>query len=96
MRILYSYLKYRTKEIIEKLFLLTVFIVLINNITAKQFMWISGSDSPNSAGSYGSQGVPNPSNVPGARRGAVSWTDPENNLWLFGGEGYATSTTIGI
>jgi hypothetical protein len=27
-------------------------------------------------------------NVPGARRGAVSWNDAQGNFWLFGGDGY--------
>ena len=29
----------------------------------------------------------------GSRWGAVGWTDANNNLWLFGGWGYGTSTT---
>lgn len=47
--------------------------------------WISGSNTGNQAGIYGTKGIPAPSNVPGARLGAVSWADPDGNLWLFGG-----------
>jgi N-acetylneuraminic acid mutarotase len=49
--------------------------------------WVSGSDLINQSGVYGTKGVASPSNVPGARAGAVSWIDKSNNLWLFGGSG---------
>jgi hypothetical protein len=47
--------------------------------------WVSGSSSEDSSGVYGIQGVPAPSNIPGARTDAVGWVDGQNNLWLFGG-----------
>jgi hypothetical protein len=53
--------------------------------------WISGSNATNQNGVYGSQGAPNPANVPGSRSGAVSWTDTAGTFWLFGGWGYAAS-----
>jgi N-acetylneuraminic acid mutarotase len=53
-----------------------------------QWTWMSGSDIADQAGTYGTLGTPAPSNVPGARLGAVSWTDATGNLWLFGGRGY--------
>ena len=37
---------------------------------------------------YGTQGSPDPGNVPGARQSSVSWIDGSGNLWLFGGFGY--------
>ena len=40
------------------------------------------------AGSTAPRAPPAASNVPGARYGAVSWTDSSGNLWLFGGFGY--------
>jgi len=39
-------------------------------------------------GVYGTLGVPAPTNAPGARYDAVSWTDQSGNLWLFGGDPY--------
>jgi hypothetical protein len=57
--------------------------------------WISGSDSINQNGTYGTKGIPSSSNIPGARREAVSWTDSNNTLWLFGGYGYDATGTIG-
>jgi hypothetical protein len=50
--------------------------------------WVSGSNTTNTVGVYGTQGVPAASNVPGARANAVSWTDTSGNLWLFGGDVY--------
>ena len=50
--------------------------------------WMSGSDGANQTGTYGTRGVAAPENAPGARSGAVSWTDSSGNLWLFGGWGY--------
>jgi hypothetical protein len=56
--------------------------------TTQQWTWIGGSNTTNSIGIYGTLGSAAPGNVPGARTGAVSWTDGVGNLWLFGGEGY--------
>jgi N-acetylneuraminic acid mutarotase len=52
-----------------------------------QWTWVSGSDTVNNPGVYGTLGVPDPANVPGARSGSISWTDDAGNLWLFGGYG---------
>ena len=41
--------------------------------------------TPGASGEYGTLGVGSGSNYPGAREGAVSWTDSSGNLWLFGG-----------
>ncbi len=51
------------------------------------FTWISGSNTADAKGVYGTQGVAAPSNTPGARHGALTWTDAAGNLWLFGGYG---------
>jgi hypothetical protein len=51
--------------------------------------WVSGSDTANQYGVYGTKGVAAPANAPGARESAVSWTDPAGGFWLFGGDGYA-------
>lgn len=50
-----------------------------------EWTWEGGSDESNQPGVYGTQGTSAPGNVPGARAGAVSWTDASGNLWLFGG-----------
>ncbi len=52
-----------------------------------QWTWVGGSSALNTAGVYGSQGVPAASNMPGARWGATVWVDADGNFWLFGGLG---------
>lgn len=47
--------------------------------------WVSGSLFYNQYGIYGTQGVPSPTNMPGAKMGASSFRDNAGNLWLFGG-----------
>jgi len=50
--------------------------------------WVGGPNTSNQAGVYGTMGVASPSNNPGARTAAVSWTDAAGNFWLYGGSGY--------
>lgn len=52
-----------------------------------QWTWVNGSQLINQNGVYGIEDTPSSSNIPGARRGAQSWIDSQNNLWLFGGLG---------
>lgn len=60
------------------------------------WIWMSGADSTrNEPGVYGTKGISGSSNTPGARRNAVTWVDPNNNLWLFGGSGYEADATSG-
>jgi len=56
--------------------------------TTLEWTWISGSNTVRQAGVYGTRGIPDPSNVPGARSAAVSWLDSSGKLWLFGGDGF--------
>jgi hypothetical protein len=49
------------------------------------FKWAGGSNTANAPGVYGTRGVAAASNIPGARWGAISWTDAAGNVWLFGG-----------
>jgi hypothetical protein len=50
---------------------------------------VSGSNTVNAVGTYGTEGAASPANVPGARYTANSWIDDTGNLWLFGGSGNA-------
>jgi N-acetylneuraminic acid mutarotase/predicted small lipoprotein YifL len=54
---------------------------------AGQWTWVGGPNSGHQKGSYGVQGSPSADNIPGAREGAVTWTDASGNLWLLGGLG---------
>ncbi len=56
--------------------------------STSQWTLASGGATLNAAGVYGSAGVAAAGNLPGGRVNAVSWTDHNGNLWLFGGLGY--------
>lgn len=57
-----------------------------------QWTWVSGSNIVNQTAVYGSQGVAAASNVPGARWSSAAWTDAAGRLWLFGGQGFDTTS----
>lgn len=59
------------------------------NPSINQWSWIKGPGIINQWGIYGTKGIPSPNNNPGARSwGCATWTDLNNNLWLFGGIAY--------
>jgi subtilisin-like proprotein convertase family protein len=67
-------------------YLVLILLMSIGNLSFSQdWTWMKGSNTVNSAGVYGTQGVGAAANTPGPREGAVQWTDNNNNLWLFGG-----------
>ncbi len=46
----------------------------------------------NVLGVYGTQGIATPLvNTPGSRWGGMTWSDAAGNLWMFGGQGYASA-----
>lgn len=64
-----------------------------------EWTWESGSKQVCQAGIYGGVAMPSSVNIPGARIGAVGWTDKSGNLWLFGGgildcPGYSSTTKL--
>jgi N-acetylneuraminic acid mutarotase len=65
------------------------------DISLNQWIWIRGSNAPDQVGNYGTPGVPASTNEPGAREFAVSWVDASGNFWLFGGDGFASTSTFG-
>jgi hypothetical protein len=56
--------------------------------SAGEWTWMNGSNVFNEQPTYGIQGTAAPSNNPGARDSAISWTDASGNFWLFGGTNY--------
>ncbi|MFI5217957.1 MAG: kelch repeat-containing protein [Bacteroidia bacterium] len=51
-----------------------------------EWTWMKGPNIPNQPGIYGIIGVPNVLNYPRSRcETAISWTDNNGDLWLFGG-----------
>jgi gliding motility-associated-like protein len=47
--------------------------------------WMRGTGTVNTAGSYGTQGVPSPTNLPPATVDPARWVDLQGNFWMFGG-----------
>jgi N-acetylneuraminic acid mutarotase len=65
------------------------------NSTTNEWTWMTGGNSYNNVGVYGTKGIPAAANTPGARVGAVTWKGADGNLYLYGGYGYGTTTAIG-
>ncbi len=47
-------------------------------------------------GIYGTLGQPSPTNQPGPRDSAATWTDQQGNLWMYGGDGYDSNGQQGF
>ena len=61
-----------------------------------QWTWMGGSNIAGQPGVYGTKGIADAANLPGARQGAVGWFDATNNvLALFGGYGHSTGFLLG-
>lgn len=57
--------------------------------------WVSGPNSKDNSGTYGTQGTASSSNIPGGRLDAAGWLDSSDDLWLFGGYGYDKDGSLG-
>jgi gliding motility-associated-like protein len=61
------------------------------DVSTNMWTWMHGSQSPEQASVYGTQGQFAPDNVPGSRSyGTTCWTDLDGKFWMFGGYGYAS------
>lgn len=70
------------------------------NPSTNEWAWMGGSsritgNNDGIAGVYGTLQTPSPSNSPGSRENAMSWTDKDGNFWLFGGYGYDSNDQLG-
>ncbi len=65
------------------------------NPSLNEWEWMGGANAYATAGTYGAEGTPLTTNIPGARSNASTWTDKSGKLWLFGGYGYDAAGTIG-
>ena len=81
----------------KSLILLLIYFLSVIQVTTgqNQWSWMNGDKSPNVKSNYGTLGVALSSNNPGSRIGAVTWTDKDGNLWLFGGNGKGESSRSG-
>ena len=59
-------------------------------ITTNQFIFLKGSATEFSIGSYGTQGIGSVGNNPGKRRYQTTWQH-NGKMYVFGGEGYASN-----
>ncbi len=68
--------------------LIILFPFLFTISTAQQWTWMKGNKSGSRWAVFGTKGIPDPANNPGARWAPVTWTDINGNLWMFGGDSY--------
>jgi PKD repeat protein len=54
-------------------------------VASGQWTWLKGDTILNPAGSWGTLGVPSPTNVPNGRGGSVGWSDQSGKIYMFGG-----------
>lgn len=75
------------------------------SVSGGEWTWMGGSSEPDqfsgptgtgNAGVYGTQGQFAAGNMPGSREGGITWTDHGGNLWLFGGDGFDATGTMGV
>lgn len=65
------------------------------NVSTNQWTWMHGDSIPDQSGIYGTMGVPNPTNTPGARWSFAKWQVQSNKFYLFGGQGKDASGVSG-
>lgn len=64
------------------------------NVATDEWTWINGSNVHYQLSNFGTQGTSAPTNSPGARVNAATWTDASGNLWLLGGYGSTGLTAL--
>ncbi|MCB0782376.1 MAG: hypothetical protein KDC03_23045 [Flavobacteriales bacterium] len=63
--------------------------------STENWTWINGTQQVEQAPIHGTQGVPDISSTPGSRAEMIAtWTDRDNNLWLFGGQAIDSGAVI--
>jgi len=55
------------------------------SIATNEWTWMAGGNVTGNPAVYGTQGIPDPANTPGARSSYTHWKDKNGNFWLFGG-----------
>ena len=78
------------------LFSISLLSVCVMAQSSTQWTWVKGNNSFPQTGVYGTQGTAAVGNKPGGRLGSASWTDASGNMWLFGGQGLATTGINGF
>jgi len=66
------------------------------NFTINDWTWIGGASTLNAVGRYSNFSLATPQNEPGARQTHAGVYHPGTRTWyVYGGEGYASTTTLG-
>jgi N-acetylneuraminic acid mutarotase len=65
------------------------------NVSLNEWTWMKGPSTINQIGAYGTKGISSATTTPGSRYSSATWIDNSGNLWLFGGNGRATTVTTG-
>jgi hypothetical protein len=55
------------------------------DMNTDMWTWVGGDSVPSTTGVYGTKGVSDPANFPGARTGSLAFKSVDGNLWLYGG-----------
>ena len=63
---------------------------------SRQWTWVSGPNTPNGSGDWGTVGVAAASNIPSARTWSAGWLGKSGNLWLMGGYGLDAGDNMDI
>ena len=67
----------------------SIFFILFSffsfTLAFNEWTWISGNNTVNIGGVYGTQGVPSTSNYPGSRQSMGFIIDSSGSIWIFGG-----------
>jgi N-acetylneuraminic acid mutarotase len=58
--------------------------------------WMTGSNVIAQPGVYGNMGAASANNSPGARQYDNVWIDSSNNIWMYGGHGFDSTSTRGL
>ena len=66
------------------------------NPTTLQWTWMSGDNTQNNNGVYGTKGTGATTNKPGARYGQSAGTDQSGDIWIFGGQGEDANGNNGV
>jgi len=61
----------------------------------QNWTWIGGSNQINTTPNFGDKNIPSSMSWPGATRGAISWKDAKNDIFIFGGFGVDSTATLG-
>ena len=60
-----------------------------------QWTWVKGSNQAAAAGLYGVLGTPSTTNMPGARGSSGVWYSTSGQLYMYGGQGYESTSNNG-